>query len=370
MCMFTILDDQKRVKEVDMSNMLNHLFKTVDYCRDARNRAEQTNVPTKVEPKNIVIVGMGGSAIGGEILKDWLRDELPIPIEVNRDYTLPAYVDKYTLVFANSYSGNTEETLSSFLDALRRKCTTVAITSGGQLKTFCKKLQVPHVTIPSGLPPRVAVPYLFFPLPVLLEKMGILPYMGEEMEEAIKVFERVSKANSLDVTTENNMAKQLANELINTIPIVYGFRQYGAIAHRLKTQFNENSKLHSKHDVFPELNHNETVGWEAPEALTKNYSVILIRDPKEPPELRDRIDTTKSLVFSRAKKVLEINAEGKSRLAKMLSVLCVGDYTSIYLAILQNKDPTPVRVIERVKKELAKKSRITEKFETEIKDLK
>jgi glucose/mannose-6-phosphate isomerase len=368
--MVTILDDRESIKKLDKSSMLNHLAKTPDYCRDAIKRAEQTNVPTKVKPKNIVIVGMGGSAIGGEILKDWLRDELPIHIEVNRDYTLPAYVDKDTLVFANSYSGNTEETLSSFLSALRRKCTTVAITSGGQLQAFCKKLQVPHVTIPSGLPPRVAVPFLFFPLPVILEKMGIFSNVRDKLEEAICVLERISKANSPDVLTENNMAKKLANELRDTIPVVYGFRQYSVVAHRFKTQFNENSKLHSKHDVFPELNHNETVGWEAPEILTKNYSVILIRDPEEPPELRNRIDTTKSLVFSRAKKVHEINADGTGKLAKMFSVLCIGDYTSIYLAILQNKDPTPVKIIDNVKKELAKKSSMKEKFEAELKELK
>ncbi len=360
--MVAILDNQERVKEVDKSNMLNHLVKTPDYCRDAIKRAKKTEVPAKVEPKNIVIVGMGGSAIGGEILKDWLRDELPIPIEVCRDYTLPAYVDKNTLVFANSYSGNTEETLNSFLTALRRKCTTVAITSGGQLEEICKEIQLPHVTILSGLPPRVALPYLFFPLPVLLEKMEILPNMRDELKEAIKIFEKTSKANHPDVTIENNKAKKLANELMDTIPIIYGFRQYSAIAHRLKTQFNENSKVHSKHDVFPELNHNETVGWEAPKTLTKNYSVILIRDPEEPIEIRNRIETTKSLVFSKAKKVHEIVAEGEGMLAKMFSVLCVGDYTSIYLAILQNKDPTPVKIIDRVKKELAKKSRVKEKM--------
>lgn len=368
--MVTVLDDQEKIREVDKSHMLNHLAKTPDYCRDAIYRTEQTKVPKKVKPKNIVIVGMGGSAIGGEILKDWLRDELPIPIEVNRDYTLPAYVDKDTLVFANSYSGNTEETLSSFLAALRRKCTTIAITSGGQLEVFCRELHVPHVTIPSGLPPRVAVPYLFFPLPVLLEKMGILSNVGDELEEAIQVFGRVSKANSPDIPAEDNMAKRLATKIMDTVPVVYGFRQYGAVAHRFKTQFNENSKYLSKHDVFPELNHNETVGWEAPESLTKNHSVILIRDPEEPLELRNRIDTTKSLVFSRAKKMHEITAEGNKKLAKMFSVLCIGDYASIYLAVLQNKDPTPVKIIDKVKKELAKKSNMKEKFEAELNKMK
>jgi len=368
--MVTVLDKPERVKEVDRSGMLGDLVKTHDYCRDAIKRAEQVSVPEKVSPKNIVVVGMGGSAIGGEILQDWLRDKLPIPIQVCRDYTLPAYVNKDTLVFVNSYSGNTEETLTAFLTAIHRKCTVIAVTSGGQLCVFCKKLQVPYMIIPAGLQPRVAIPYMFFPLPVFMEKMGIISNIDDELEEAIQVLEMVAKANAPDVPTENNRAKQLAQELMETIPVIYGFRQYSSIAQRLKAQFNENSKVPSKCDVFPELNHNETVGYEAPESLTKKQSIILIRDPQEPPEIRNRIETTTSLVFNRANKVLEITAEGKGKLAKMFAVMCVGDFASVYLAILQNKDPTPVNIIVRVKSELAKKSGMKKKFEAELAKLK
>jgi glucose/mannose-6-phosphate isomerase len=369
-CMVTVLDNLGRVKDVDRSDMLGDLVKTPDYCRDAIKRAGQVSVPETVNPKNIVVVGMGGSAIGGEILHDWLRDTLPIPIEVCRDYTLPAYVNKDTLVFVNSYSGNTEETLTAFLTAIRRKCTVTAVTSGGQLWAFCKKLRVPHVIIPEGLQPRVAIPYMFFPLPVLMEKMGILSNIDEELEEAIHVLERVAKANAPDVPTSKNKAKQLAQELMETIPVIYGFRQYSSVAQRLKAQFNENSKVASKSEVFPELNHNETVGYEAPESLNKKHSIILIRDPQEPPEIKNRIETTTNLVFNRAKKVMEIKAEGEGKLAKMFSVLCTGDFASVYLAILQSKDPTPVDIIVRVKSELAKKSGMKERFEAELAKLK
>jgi glucose/mannose-6-phosphate isomerase len=364
--MVTVLDNPERVKEVDRSDMLGDVVKTPDYCRDAIKRARQVSVPETVSHKNIVVVGMGGSAIGGEILHDWLRDTLPIPIEVCRDYTLPAYVNKDTLVFVNSYSGNTEETLTAFLTAIRRKCTVVAVTSGGQLEAFCKKLRVPHVIIPEGLQPRVAIPYMFFPLPVLMEKMGILSNIDDELEEAIQVLERAVKVNAPDVPTSKNKAKQLAQELMETIPLIYGFRQYSSVAHRLKAQFNENSKVPSKSEVFPELNHNETVGYEAPESLTKKMSIILIRDPQEPPEIRNRIETTTNLVFNRAKKVLEIKAEGQGKLAKIFSVMCTGDFASVYLAILQNKNPTPVKIIERLKSELAKKSGMKEQFEAEL----
>ena len=368
--MVTILDRPGMVKKIDKSNMLSHLMKTPDYCRDAINRGKQVKVPEKVKPKHILIAGMGGSAIGGEILQDWLRDKFPIPLEICKDYSLPAYANKDTLFFANSYSGNTEETLSAFLDAVRRKCMTIAITSGGHLLSFSKELQVPHVTIPRQLPSRVAIPYLFFPLPVLMERMGLLPSVEEELQEAIQVLEKVGEENSPKIPTEDNPTKKSALELVETIPIIYGFRQYRSVAHRLKTQFNENSKVPSKHDVFPELNHNETVGWEAPELLTKNYSVILIRDPGEPPEIRHRIETTKPLVLHKARKVLEIYARGERKLAKMFSVLRVGDFMSVYLAILQGVDPTPVKIIDEVKRELGKKFSMVEKLKAELTALK
>ena len=364
--MVTLLDQPKKFKEIDKSDMLGHLIKTSDYCQDAINRATNARVPEKVKPKNIIIAGMGGSAIGGEILQDWLREELPIPIEVCKDYVLPAYANEDTLFFANSYSGNTEETLSAFVEATRRKCMAIAITSGGLLLSFSKKLQVPHIAIPSQLPPRVAIPYLFFPLPVLMERMRIISDREEDIEEAIRILKKVGEESSPETPTENNMAKKLALELLGTAPVIYGFRQYGAIARRLKTQFNENSKVPSKHDVFPELNHNETVGWEAPEILTKNYSIILIRDLDEPPEIKHRIEVTKSLVFNKAKKVLEIHAKGEGKLAKMFSILCLGDFTSVYLAILQSIDPTPVKIIDEMKRELGKKFNMIEKLKAEL----
>jgi len=370
MHMVAILDQLDNIKRIDKSDMLSHLMKTPGYCRDAMNRARQIKVPERVKPQNIVVAGMGGSAIGGEILKDWLRDELPIPLEICKDYSLPAYASKDTLFFVNSYSGNTEETLSAFIDGVRRKCTTITITSGGHLQSFSKELQVPHITIPGQLPPRVAMPYLFFPIPVLMERMNLIPNVDEYLQETVRVFEKVGEENSPENPTEDNPAKKLALALLETIPIIYGFGEYQSVAHRLKTQFNENSKIPSKHDVFPEINHNETVGWEAPSFLTKNYSIILIRDPNEPPEIRRRIETTKSMVFHKARKVLEIHAKGEEKLEKMFSILSTGDFASVYLAILQGVDPTPVGIIDKVKKDLGKKFNMVKKLRAELASLK
>jgi glucose/mannose-6-phosphate isomerase len=360
-----VLDQLEKIRSIDKSNMLGHCVKTHEYCEDAVRLAKQVSV-SYGKPKRILVAGMGGSAIGGEILRDWLRNELPIPIEVCRDYVLPAYVNKETLVFAVSCSGNTEETLSAFVDAVKRGCSIITITSGGHLLSFSEKLQVPHLTIPSGLPPRATLPYLFFPLPILMEKLGILQSREKEIQETVRVVKKLSRENSPETPVKNNLSKRLALELSETIPVVYGFREYVAIAHRLKTQFNENSKVPCKYEMFPELNHNEVVGWEASEALAKCFSILLIRDRNEPLEIKDRIEATKSLALNKVQKVLEIYARGESKLARMFSVLHVGDFASVYLAILHNTDPTPVETINKIKEEMRKKFNVVEKLKKEV----
>jgi len=361
----TVLDRPEEIKKVDKSDILGYCVKTSIYCEDAVQRAKKVSVGYG-KPRHIVVAGMGGSAIGGEILRDWLLDELPIPIEVCRDYRLPAYANKDTLVFAISCSGKTEETLCAFVDAVKRGCKIISITSGEHLLSFSEKLHVPHLIVPSELPSRVTLPYLFLPLPIFLEKMGALQNREKEIQETIRVVGKLGQENSPETPTAKNQSKKLALELMETIPVVYGFREYSAVARRLKTQFNENSKVPSAHDVFPELNHNEVVGWEAPETLTKRFSILLIRDHKEPPEIRHRIEATKSLMLHKAEKVLEVYARGESKLARMFSVLFVGDLASVYLAILRNTDPTPVESITRIKEEMGKRFNALEKLKNEI----
>jgi len=361
----TVLDRLEEIKKIDKSDILGHCIKTSVYCEDALQRAKRVSVDYG-KPRHIVVAGMGGSAIGGEILRDWLLDELPIPIEVCKDYSLPAYANEDTLVFAISCSGKTEETLSAFVDAVKRGCKTIAITSGGHLLSFSEKLQVPHVIVPSELPSRVTLPYLFFPLPIFLEELDLLQNKEKEIQETIRIVENLSQENSPQTPAKENPSKKLALELMETIPVVYGFRQYSAVARRLKTQFNENSKVPAKHDVFPELNHNEVVGWQASEALCKRFSVLLIRDREEPPEIKNRIEATKSLILHKAKKVLEVYARGESKLAKMFSVLFVGDLASVYLAILRKTDPTPVESISKIKEEMEKRFNVIERLKKEI----
>jgi len=361
----TVLDQPEEIRKIDKSELLKHCLKTSIYCKEALQSVKKVSVRYG-RPQHIVVVGMGGSAIGGEILRDWLMDELPVSMEVCRDYNLPAYVNEDTLVFAISCSGKTEETLTAFVDAVKRGCKIITVTSGGHLLAFSEKLGLPHVIVPSDLPSRVTLPYLFFPLPLFLEKLGVLQNKDKEIQETIEIIEKLSRENSIETPATENSAKKLALELRDTIPVIYGFRQYAAIARRLKTQLNENSKIPSRNDTFPELNHNEVVAWEASEALTKRFSVVLIRDHKEPPEIRHRIEATKSLVLQKAEKVLEIHTRGDSKLARIFSVLFMGDLTSVYLAILHNTDPTPVETINKLKEEMKKRFTTIDRLKKEV----
>jgi glucose/mannose-6-phosphate isomerase len=346
----SILDAKDKIKEIDKSCMLSFCVDSAAHYLKAAKMTENILLPHS-EPDNIIVAGMGGSAIGGELLKDWARDKARVPIEVCSGYTLPAYANNKSLTLMVSYSGETEEALSAFLDALRKNCMIFCISSGGKILEFAEKLDVPCFRVPSGMPPRAALPYLFVPLLKALEKVGIVSGVSAELSETIKLLADVSDKNAPEKSVEDNLAKFLAGRLNGNVPLVYGFGVYRSVAQRLKQQFNENSKVPAKWEIFPELNHNEIVGWENAGKLAKCFYTILIRDKNEPTEIRNRIETTKTLLHSDSK-LFEMWAQGKSDLARMLSTVCMGDFTSIYLAILRGVDPTPVNTIALLKEKM------------------
>ena len=309
------LDEKGEIQQVDRSNMLAFCTAAPEHYEKAARNAHKLSVSYS-KPRTIIIAGMGGSAISGDLLKDWTRDKITVPLEVSREYSLPAYADKNTLVIVTSYSGETEESLSAFLDAIKRKCMTVCISSGGTLQKFAEELGIPHLCVPPGMVPRAALPYMFMPLPVLLERIGLVSDVNPEISETFNAMRQVSDANSPENPLKNNTAKSLASSIYGTIPVFYGFGFYRAVAKRLKTQFNENSKVPAKWEVFPELNHNEIVGWEKHSELTKMLSAILIRDKAEPAEVRSRIEITKELMQPAISKMLEVWAQGESRLVE------------------------------------------------------
>ncbi|MGQ9539136.1 MAG: bifunctional phosphoglucose/phosphomannose isomerase [Candidatus Bathycorpusculaceae bacterium] len=349
----SVLDDLDYVGRLDEEGMLSFCVNAAKHYEKAAKIAEKVTF-NYMRPQAVIVAGMGGSAIGGELLKDWTRDTLPIPLEVCREYALPAFAGKRTLTFIVSYSGETEEALSVFLSAVKRKGMVACISSGGELLELAKRMRVPTLKIPRGIPPRAALPYLFMPMAIFLEKLGLIPNFKAEISEAITILKQVCSENAPEKPLKENFAKELAFKINGTVPVVYGFGFYRSVAQRFKQQFNENSKIPSKWDAFPELNHNEVVGWEKAAKLAKHFTVVIIRDRREPKEIKCRIEATKELLDNKVAGVYEVWSRGEGKLARMLSTTIIGDFTSVYLALLRGVNPTPVETIVLLKERTAK----------------
>lgn len=344
----TVLDDIERIRSVDRSGMLNYCVDAPFHYQKALEIAQKITFDIPI-PDNVVVAGMGGSAIGGDLLKDWAKNKAVVPIEVYREYTLPDYADKKTLVVVISYSGDTEESLSAFHDALERECMVYCISSGGALLKYAQKHNVSYLQVPGGMPPRAALPYLFVPLLVLMDKIGVVSGSVMELDEAVKVLAKVCKDNGPEIAVLDNPSKDLAQHIDETVPIIYGFGVYRSVAQRFKTQFNENSKSPAKWEYFSELDHNEIVGWENRGECVRYFSIIFIRDIDESVEIESRIEITKQIMEKAGLMIFEVEAQGISLLARMLSTVVLGDFVSVYLAILRGVDPTPVRTIDLLK---------------------
>ncbi len=349
-----MLDDLEQLKLLDKSDMLGILHEFPEQILKVATAIKETEFPLleQFDPDKIMILGMGGSGIGGELLSALVEHEAKVPIITVCDYTLPAVADERTLVLACSYSGNTEETLSSVNEAFNRSCRIICITSGGKLEEFCKAHELSLFTIPSGMPPRAAIAFLFFPLPMILEKGNIVD-VDAEFSEVIDKLVELRDSVVPEVPSDQNPAKILAMKFNNSIPVIYGHSYLTKVAHRWRTQLNENAKVLAMVGGFPDMNHNEIVGWsDAPEEVTKLFSVILLRSPDEHPQVSKRIELTKQTLLARAGSVFEVEAQGASRLTRMLTTIYLGDYISVYLALLREVDPTPVRAIEELKRKL------------------
>ena len=345
--MSNLLDDEKYVRSVDRGGMLKVLERFPDMCREAVVQAKEFEIDFGKRFKNVVVAGMGGSAIGGILLRDWLADRSPLPIIVSRDYHLPAFVDERSLVILVSYSGNTEETLSAYREAAERECMRVVLSSGGELLGLAEEEGITVMRLPVGYQPRVSLPYQFFNLVILASKCGLVEGFNMEVSETLDLLSVLSE--EYRSSTAVNPAKKLAMELEGYVPFVYGPKLYEGVAYRLGTQLNENSKVPASSGFFPEVFHNVVMGSEAPHQVLNKVCVALIRDPMEERAYAGKLATFKELFTARGVKVIELGARGKERLSRMMSILFLGDYVSAYLALLYGKDPSTVNAISRIK---------------------
>jgi glucose/mannose-6-phosphate isomerase len=347
------LDDVAAIRAADPSDMLGAVLAFPHDVRSAYDAAvTRTDLPSAEGIAHIVICGMGGSAVAGDVIRSLFRDRLGVPVEVNRSPSLPAYAGRATLVVASSYSGNTAETLGAFEDAVERGCRVLPVTSGGTLATRAGELGLPVVPVPGGGQPRAALGHLAFAAMGALEAMGILPRLGADVDETVRDLEVLCSSLGPDRPVAENPAKALAERIGDRIPVVWGAEGIAAVAAmRWKTQLNENAKVPAWWATMSELDHNEIVGWVEPHG--SGHVLLVLRHAGEHPQLPPRFPLSTAIVAQAGVDVEELHAPAGSPMAALFGLIVLGDFVSVYAGLRKGVDPTPVVVIERLKAALA-----------------
>ncbi len=352
-------DDIQNIRQIDKTNMLDILFYLPQQCKEAAGIAGNFKIPSDYKDKgfsNIFFTGLGGSAIGADIVKTYLSKELNVPVLVNRNYDVPGFINKNTLAFVCSYSGDTEETLSAYKQIKAKNARIIVITSGGKLENLSIKDKTPCIIIPKGIPPRTAIGYMSIIPLVVLSNMGFIKKNDSDLTETISTLKKIKEEIlSPNIQAPKNIAKEIASKIYDRFVIIYGAEDFlGGVVTRWRQELEENSKILSLGAVLPEMNHNEITGWEDIRHISRNFAVIILRDKDEHPRVSRRIDISKELIKRKTECVIEVESIGKSLLARTFSLIYIGTFVSFYLAILNDVDPTPVNNVTYLKKELAK----------------
>lgn len=344
----SVLDDLKMIHERDAQDALGV----------AEKQWQQLDYSYKTEPAkysdidNVVVAGMGGSALAANLFMTW--PGLNVPFEIVRGYELPGYVSDKTLFIASSYSGNTEETLAALESAKKRSAQIIVLAAGGKLAGIAKDYDYPYYQIPGGYQPRMAVFYNFAALVQLFETAGLIAggKIAELQDAAVWLGEKAADLLP-NVPSEKNLAKKIALELVGNSVVVYSGPKFFPVAYKWKINFNENSKNVAWCNQLPEFNHNEFLGWTS-QPVDKPYKVVDLRSPLEHPRVLKRFEVSERLLSGKRPHPEVVTPEGDTILRQMLWTIQLGDFASLYLALLNGLNPTPVDLIERLKIELLK----------------
>ena len=335
------------INKYDSQNQFSVLKDTYKQVSDIWNATIDISSLTKKKFSSIVFCGLGGSAISGDLLRDYLSSELKLPFEVIRGYNLPSFVNEDTLVIISSYSGNTEETISCFEQALKRKSLIAVITSGGKIGEMAIASSLPMLKLKTGFQPRYALGQGFF---ALLKLMQELDYSDENknVENIISLWYRRAK----EYSSENNFALNIASDLIGFIPVIYSSEFLTSVGYRLKSQLNENSKLHAFHNVLPEMNHNEIIGWETIREKQFNAKVLYMVDENYHPQNLKRFNLLKELLTEQKVEVLTLKSNEQSKKVRIMDLIFLSDWISFYTSVLRGFDPSEIDFIHRMKQKL------------------
>ena len=348
--------DKKIIKKIDKGNMFDVLKNFPLQVKEAlriAGRFNLRNFKTK-GIENIVISGLGGSAIGGDLIRSFTQYEIKVPVSVNRNYVLPEFAGKNTLVIISSYSGNTEETISAYKQAIKANCSIICITSGGEVKKLAKKNGHSCLVIPGGLQPRCALGYSFFSLLTIFIKLGFINERKKEIKETISILEE-GKEEFTNLNPEKNVALKVAIDFKGKLPVIYSSADVMDIVNlRWRGQISENAKILAYGNVYPEMNHNELVGWKLNEDLLKKILVIFLKDESDHERIKMRMNITTDIIRKYADNIMTLESNAKEKLARIFDLIYLGDWVSFYLAILNEVNPTPVEAISYLKNELGK----------------
>lgn len=344
------LDDPAIPARFDADGMLAFIRDLPDQCRRAWASAKMVNLPGDYRSVDkVVVLGMGGSAIAADLLRPIVSACGRAPIYVHRGYDLPPYVDQRTLLIASSHSGDTEEVVSAFGQGLQCPAKKLAITTGGRLLQMAESQGIPAVTFESRSPPRAAIGYSLMSLLAILEKTAILPEVEESVKDALDTLATTQAKLSPDVPARDNQAKQLAQQMHDKLPVIYGADVLAEVAHRWKTQLNENAKTWCFHEELPEANHNALVAYSLPTHIAKDAFVVFLGPDTMPQRIRLRCEFVRSVLAESGVAFVDVPIPGRTLLSQILNGVLFGDYTSCYLALLNEVSPTSTDLINRLK---------------------
>jgi glucose/mannose-6-phosphate isomerase len=335
------------VAKYDPLNQFQVLINTFQQVESAWNNKIDLGSLKGKKFNSIIVTGLGGSAISADLMSNFLCNELTIPFVVNRNYHLPSFADENTLLIVSSYSGNTEETISVFNEGIKRKCRIICITTGGRIEKTALENNIPVVKVIPGFQPRYSLGLSFFSQLRILQDLNIIPPQDIIVEQIITLW----KEKGIQLSGEKNKAYDMARDLIGFIPVIYSAADVtSAVGYRLKCQFNENSKLHAFHNVIPELNHNEIIGWESFLDKQFNAKLIIIQDRIYHPQINKRFEITASLISCEK---IYLESKDESFKLRLMDLVYLGDWISYYLALFRGFDPTEIENINILKEKLA-----------------
>ncbi|MBI5731749.1 MAG: SIS domain-containing protein [Candidatus Magasanikbacteria bacterium] len=351
------LDNLSEIKAKDKGKMLSSIDALVDQCREARRDLQGISFPrTYAQVKNIVVAGMGGSALGAHIIDSLFAGELPIPLEIVNDYRLPRYINKDSLVVLSSYSGSTEEIVSCAKGAKSAGAKIIVIASGKDLAEFKKKEKAPaYLFAPHFNPcgsPRMGLGYSLFGLLLIFGKLGLIVFRETEAAQAIKAIEKYARKFCAEVSLANNKAKQLAERLFQKIPCFLSAAPLAGSIHTLANQINENAKTFAGWFLLPEANHHLMEGLAFPQSNKENLSFVFFESNGDSPKLIRRFALTQEVVKKAGVAAMSYKLEEKTALGQVFELLVLGSYASFYLAMLYDLNPTPIPMVDWFKKQM------------------